>query len=72
MIKYAFIYINKNLMIKLVILNYTKQKIKTENKTNKLSNKNHLVRLDPKKNCEPTPGTSGATTRHQPCTTTGK
>ena len=58
-------------MIKLVILKYTKQK-QTENKTNKSTNKNHSVHLDPKKNCEPTPGTSGATTRHQPCTTIGK
>ena len=58
-------------MIKLIIIKYIKQN-QTENKTNKSTNKNHSVHLDPKQNCTPAPGTSKASTRHQPCTTIGK
>ena len=59
-------------MIKLLIIKYTKQKIKAENITKKSLNKNNLVSLDPKKHREPTPGPSGTTTKQQPCTTNGK
>ena len=62
-------------MIKLLIIKFTKQKIKAENITKKSLNKNNLVSLDPKKHLEhlePTPGPSEATTKQQPCRTKGK
>ena len=55
-------------MLKLIIIKYIKQN-QTENKA---TNKNHSVHLDPKQKSTPAPGTSKASTRHQPCTATGK
>ena len=55
-------------MLKLIIVKYVKH-----NQTkNKVKNKNHSVNLDPRQKITPAPGTSKASTRHQPCTATGK